>query len=103
MKVSKLVDMEGEMSGVSVERGVSLVRHGKNRVGHHAKKVDLMRKIISKRRRPCRGIIRQAVPKVPKALQELFLSCRETFKGPGTVPLAEDVHKLCHILGTTFF
>ena len=41
MKASKLVNMEGEISGVSVEPGVSLVKHGKNRVGHLARKVVL--------------------------------------------------------------
>ncbi|KAI9121194.1 hypothetical protein K1719_008227 [Acacia pycnantha] len=91
--------MEGEISVVSVETEASLVRQMKSRVGH-VKKVGngQVRKIISKKRKPCRGIIKQAVPRVPKALQELYVSCRETFKGPGTVPLPEDVHKLCHIL-----
>ena len=38
LKVSKLLNMEGDISGVSVEPGV---RHGKNRVGHLARKVVL--------------------------------------------------------------
>lgn len=33
------------------------------------------------------------------ALQRLFLSCQEVFKGHGTVPSPNDVQKLCHILG----
>nr|DAD29114.1 TPA_asm: hypothetical protein HUJ06_030582 [Nelumbo nucifera] len=37
-------------------------------------------------------------PKRRRVLQKLFLSCREVFKGPGTVPLPRDVQKLCHIL-----
>ncbi|CAI8584585.1 unnamed protein product [Vicia faba] len=35
---------------------------------------------------------------VPKSLQQLFHSCKQTFKGPETVPVTQDVHKLCHIL-----
>lgn len=31
-------------------------------------------------------------------LQQLFLSCQEVFKGPGSVPLPNDVQMLCHIL-----
>ncbi|XP_022154504.1 plant cysteine oxidase 1-like isoform X2 [Momordica charantia] len=32
------------------------------------------------------------------ALQELFLSCREVFKGPGTIPLPSEVDKISRIL-----
>lgn len=38
-------------------------------------------------------------PRVPRVLQQLFVSCRQLFKGPGTVPPASDVNKLCNILG----
>ncbi|KAE8678213.1 Plant cysteine oxidase 2 [Hibiscus syriacus] len=37
-------------------------------------------------------------PWVPEVLQQLFVSCREIFKGPGTVPPASDVNKLRIIL-----
>lgn len=37
-------------------------------------------------------------PRVPRVLQQLFVSCRQLFKGPGTVPPASDVNKLCNIL-----
>lgn len=33
------------------------------------------------------------------ALQDLYVSCKEVFKGPGTVPLHQDVKRLCHMLG----
>lgn len=33
------------------------------------------------------------------ALQDLYVSCKEVFKGPGTVPLHQDVKRLCHLLG----
>ncbi|XP_038992636.1 plant cysteine oxidase 2-like [Hibiscus syriacus] len=36
--------------------------------------------------------------KDPRLLQKLFDSCREAFKGPGTVPADSDVNKLCSIL-----
>lgn len=35
---------------------------------------------------------------VPMALQDLFVSCRQMFKGPDTVPLPEDIKRLCNIL-----
>uniref|UniRef100_A0A5B7AX19 cysteine dioxygenase n=1 Tax=Davidia involucrata TaxID=16924 RepID=A0A5B7AX19_DAVIN len=36
--------------------------------------------------------------KRPTALQRLFVSCQDVFKGPGTVPTPGDVQKLRHIL-----
>lgn len=92
-------NMKGEdMGGVSVEQR-------KDRVGghHHLNKVHHVKRLIAKKKKAsCRRIIRQSVPKVPKALQELFLSCRETFKGPGTIPSPQHVQNLCHILGTNW-
>ncbi|XVF42602.1 hypothetical protein PTKIN_Ptkin01aG0377200 [Pterospermum kingtungense] len=38
------------------------------------------------------------VPRVPTVLQQLFVCCKQVFKGPGTVPPASDVHKMCTIL-----
>lgn len=35
----------------------------------------------------------------PMGLQRLFVSCREVFKGPGTVPCSRDVQKMCRVLG----
>ncbi|XP_020208760.1 plant cysteine oxidase 2 isoform X4 [Cajanus cajan] len=75
-----------------------LVEQGGDRVGH-VNKVGYGKRVIVKKRKPYhRRVHKKTIPKVPKALQELFLSCRETFKGPGTVPSSQDVQKLCHIL-----
>lgn len=70
------------------------VDRGSNRIGH-VNKVQYVKRDIKKRK--CRKI-KRSVPVVPMALQELFVSCREVFKGPGTVPLPCDVEKLCCIL-----
>lgn len=35
-------------------------------------------------------------------LQRLYMSCKDVFKGIGTVPSPTDVQKLCHILGERF-
>lgn len=40
---------------------------------------------------------------VPMALQRLFLSCKDVFRGPGTVPAPSHVQMLCSILGKCFF
>lgn len=100
-ETTETFDMEGDMGGVSVEMEGGLMKQRKNGVGHGGK-VGCVKKIICKKRKTCRRI-RPVVSRVPKTLQELFVSCRQTFKGPGTVPSPQDVHKLCHILGTTFF
>ncbi|XP_028766908.1 plant cysteine oxidase 2 [Neltuma alba] len=71
-----------------------LVEQGRDRVGH-MNKVGYVKRFIGKKKKPYRRVRR---PTVSKALQELFVSCRDTFKGPGTVPSSQDVQKLCHIL-----
>lgn len=40
---------------------------------------------------------------VPMVLQRLFLSCKDVFTGPGTVPAPSHVQMLCSILGKCFF
>ncbi|KAE9465745.1 hypothetical protein C3L33_02356, partial [Rhododendron williamsianum] len=52
-------------------------------------------KMIKKKRCKKRANRTQADP---MGLQRLFVSCREVFKGPGTVPCSSDVQKMCHIL-----
>ncbi|KAG6642844.1 plant cysteine oxidase 1-like isoform X1 [Carya illinoinensis] len=74
-----------------------LVEHGRDMVGH-VTRVGYVKKIITKRRRRTRRIVRSPQAAVPMALQELFVSCLDVFKGPGTVPAPQDVQKLCHIL-----
>lgn len=70
-------------------------------VGQHVHKVGYANRVIKKRCK--RRINKRSEAKVPMALQELYVSCREVFKGPGTVPLPHDVERLCHILGTFLF
>ncbi|XP_041026210.1 plant cysteine oxidase 1-like isoform X1 [Juglans microcarpa x Juglans regia] len=73
-----------------------LVERGRDVVGH-VTRVGYVKKIITKRRRT-RRIVRPPQVAPPMALQELFVSCLDVFKGPGTVPSPQDVQKLCHIL-----
>ena len=94
--------MEPERKGV-VGHGphIGRVRVGyENRVIGKRKYTRLMRIERRKCRRPMRTK-RSGPPEVPMALQELFVSCRDVFKGPGTVPLPLDVHKMCRVLGKT--
>ncbi|KAJ7971944.1 plant cysteine oxidase 2-like [Quillaja saponaria] len=72
-----------------------LVEQGREKVGF-ANKVGYVHKIIKKKKSSRR--IKRTLPLVPKALQELFVSCRDIFKGPSTVPLPQDVKELCHII-----
>ncbi|KAG6603472.1 Plant cysteine oxidase 2, partial [Cucurbita argyrosperma subsp. sororia] len=71
-----------------------MVEQRSNRVGHMSK-VQYVKRDIKKRK--CRDI-KRPVPVVPMALQELFVACKEVFKGPGTVPLPCEVENLCCIL-----
>ncbi|KAI6697019.1 hypothetical protein NL676_017138 [Syzygium grande] len=79
---ARLVDQG--MSGTSVGQ----VNH--TRVGY-------VNRVI-KRKRCTRRIRRPRALPYPMALQDLFLACRDIFKGPGTVPPPEDVQRLCRIL-----
>lgn len=54
-------------------------------------------KTIKKKR--CRRREKRIVSDVPMGLQRLFMSCREVFKGLGTVPSPTDVQNMCRILG----
>ncbi|XVE90213.1 hypothetical protein DITRI_Ditri20bG0061100 [Diplodiscus trichospermus] len=65
-------------------------------VRHVNNKVRYVNKTIKRNRQKKRK--QDDVPRVPKVPPELFVACREVFKGPGTVPLASDVNKLCSIL-----
>ncbi|XP_062166852.1 plant cysteine oxidase 1-like [Alnus glutinosa] len=67
----------------------AVVERTRDRVGH-VKRVGYVKKGIAKRK-CCRRVRR-------RALQELFLSCLDVFKGPGTVPPTQDVLKLRRIL-----
>ncbi|XAR64863.1 Cysteamine dioxygenase [Bertholletia excelsa] len=58
----------------------------------------LNNKVIDKRRCKRRRIRSTGAAPNPMALQRLFLSCRQVFEGPGTVPSPDHVQKLCRIL-----
>ncbi|KAK8634263.1 hypothetical protein V6N13_015091 [Hibiscus sabdariffa] len=69
-----------------------LVEHVNNRVRY-------ANKTMKKSNRSCKKRRREVVfPRVPEVLQQLFVSCREIFKGHGAAPPASDVNKLCNIL-----
>lgn len=53
----------------------------------------------AKRSTKKKKICRRAKKRAPTILQDLYVSCTEVFKGPGTVPLHHDVKRLCYILG----
>ncbi|XWS64889.1 hypothetical protein CRYUN_Cryun05aG0043000 [Craigia yunnanensis] len=74
---------------VEQRKDIMTIRHVNN-------KVRYVNKTIKKNRFKKRK--QAVVPRVPNVLQELFVSCREVFKGPGTIPPASDVKKLCSIL-----
>ncbi|XP_007030009.2 PREDICTED: plant cysteine oxidase 2 [Theobroma cacao] len=63
---------------------------------HVNSKVRYVNKPIKKLRRKKRS--KPVVSRVPRLLPELFVACREVFKGPGNVPPPSDVDKLCSIL-----
>jgi hypothetical protein len=78
----------------------AVVERRRDRIGQ-VKRVGYVKKGIAKRKCTRRIKLRPA-PAVPMALQELFLSCLDVFKGPGTVPPPHDVQKLRRILGTFY-
>lgn len=80
----------------SVESGLVDRRRESNGV-KHVNKMRYMGKVM-KKKRCIERIRRPLLPAIPQALQQLFLACRDVFKGPGTVPLPCDVQKLCDIL-----
>ncbi|CAK7341521.1 unnamed protein product [Dovyalis caffra] len=61
----------------------------------HVHKVGYANRSIKKKR--CKRT-KKCAPTVPMALQDLYASCKEVFKGLGTVPFPQDVKRLCHIL-----
>ncbi|KAJ4969596.1 hypothetical protein NE237_002695 [Protea cynaroides] len=60
-------------------------------------KVEPVSKVINQKRCRRTTICRRG-PSVPMMLQKLFDSCREVFKGPGTVPPPQDVQNMRQIL-----
>lgn len=82
---------------LSMRMEAGLVESGRDMV-RHVTRVGYVRKVIRKTKRT-RRIVRPPQA-VSMALQDLFMSCLDMFKGPGTVPSHQDVQKLSHIIGT---
>ncbi|CAL0299217.1 unnamed protein product [Lupinus luteus] len=74
-----------------------LVKQGGGRVGH-VRKVGYVKEDMSMKRKPYRRFKNPSVFRVPRALQKLFVSCRETFKGPDTFISPQEIQRLCNIL-----
>ncbi|KAE8721176.1 Plant cysteine oxidase 2 [Hibiscus syriacus] len=84
-------------AGGCAEQGKNIMTAAK----HVNNRVRYAKKTIKKNNRSssCKKMRREVVfPRVPEVLQQLFVSCREIFKGPANVPPASDVGKLCNIL-----
>ncbi|KAJ6434021.1 hypothetical protein OIU84_017688 [Salix udensis] len=60
----------------------------------HVHKAGYAKRSTKKKKKICR----RAKKRAPTILQDLYVSCTEVFKGPGTVPLHHDVKRLCYIL-----
>ena len=71
---------------------------GRERVGRGGK-VGYVRRDIGKRRKQLPRRIKKHEVSASNTLKQLFLSCTEAFKGPGTVPSPQDVQRLRQILG----
>ncbi|KAE9619821.1 hypothetical protein Lal_00040368 [Lupinus albus] len=74
-----------------------LMKQGGEIVGH-VRKVSYVKGDMSNKRKPYRRFKKPSVFRVSRALQELFVSCRETFKGPDTFISPQHVQRLCNIL-----
>lgn len=74
------------------------MERGRERAGH-VNKVGYVRRVIAKKKKQLYRRVRRPELSVSKTLHQLFDSCREAFKGPGTVPSPQDVQRLTHILG----
>ncbi|CAL0309671.1 unnamed protein product [Lupinus luteus] len=72
------------------------MKQGEDKV--HVRKVGYVKRDTTKKRKPYHRVKKPPMFKTPRLLQKLFVSCRETFKGPATVPSPQDVNKLAHIL-----
>nr|KJB44510.1 hypothetical protein B456_007G256700 [Gossypium raimondii] len=81
----------GGLVGQSKNNITTTVKHVNNRVRYGNK--------TEKKNRSYKKMRREVVfPRVPDVLQQLFVSCTQIFRGPGFVPPASDVNKLCDII-----
>lgn len=70
------------------------VDRSSSRDHHHSTVVGHIEKVIRKKKR----CLRRSKRSFSMALQSLFVSCQNVFKGHGTVPSPSDVQTLCRIL-----
>ncbi|XP_052171040.1 uncharacterized protein LOC127787174 [Diospyros lotus] len=63
---------------------------------HRRDMVGYVHKVVRKKK--FKRKTKRRTPDGSVTLQRLYMSCREVFKGPGTIPSPADVQKLCHIL-----
>ncbi|KAB5512230.1 hypothetical protein DKX38_029258 [Salix brachista] len=61
----------------------------------HVHKVGYANRAIKKKR--CKRT-RRGASTVSMALQDLFVSCKQVFKGPDSAPLPQDIKRLCNLL-----
>lgn len=61
----------------------------------HVHKVGYANRAIKKKR--CKKT-RRGASTVSMALQDLFVSCKQVFKGPDSAPLPQDIKRLCNLL-----
>ncbi|KAK9951695.1 hypothetical protein M0R45_007131 [Rubus argutus] len=92
----------GIEAGGLVEQGRDPHHSKVNVVGghNHHHHVGYMRSKVIKKRKYCsrNRKVKHSDSDSDSALQQVFVSCRDVFKGLGTVPLPHHVHKLCSIL-----
>ncbi|KAJ6422580.1 hypothetical protein OIU84_027531 [Salix udensis] len=61
----------------------------------HVHRVGYANRAIKKKR--CKRT-RRGASTVSMALQDLFVSCKQVFKGPDSAPLPQDIKRLCNLL-----
>ncbi|CAI0433183.1 unnamed protein product [Linum tenue] len=72
-------------------------------IARQVKRVGYAGRRVVERRRGCKKKVKRSSSpphgsSKSVTLQNLFQSCKDVFKGPGTIPLPPDVDRLCHIL-----
>ncbi|XP_050370774.1 plant cysteine oxidase 1-like [Argentina anserina] len=69
-----------------------------NVAGHHHHHVGYMKSKVIRKRKNCSKNRKVKHSSFDSALQRLFVSCRDVFKGIGTIPYPHHVQELCSIL-----
>ncbi|XP_062006122.1 plant cysteine oxidase 2-like [Rosa rugosa] len=87
----------GIEAGGLVERGKDRHHDKVNVVGHHHH-VGYMKNKVMRKRKYCSKNRKVKHSSSDSALQRLFVSCRDVFKGLGTLPSPHHVQELCSVL-----